>query len=174
MRRRGGMACGCYRSNCDPCLLGVFHLLGGLLPRPPPEGFPVVLGAFGGRPPPALPPLGLPPEPLLPPPVPLPPPLPLPMTNAPSLVTFAPPGECANQLYGSQRQFFPAALAQGATRIRRRRHDENSNRVSIRHIDKLQRSSHHNSESSRELRTCPIWSIGSQLSGPSSLESLVP
>ena len=28
------------------------YFLGGLLPRPPPEGFPVVLGPFGGLPPP--------------------------------------------------------------------------------------------------------------------------
>ena len=44
---------------------------GGLLPRPPPDGFPVLLGAFGGlpfrRPPPDLPPLCLAPPLRLPP-----------------------------------------------------------------------------------------------------------
>ena len=30
-------------------LLSYLLLLGGLLPLPPPEGFPVVLGPFGGR-----------------------------------------------------------------------------------------------------------------------------
>ena len=44
------------------------YLLGGLLPRPPPEGLPVVLGPLGGLPPPLpLPPL---PPPLAPPPQP--------------------------------------------------------------------------------------------------------
>lgn len=43
------------------------YLDGGLFPRPPPEGLPVVLGPFGGRPrPPPLPP---PPEAFLPPPL---------------------------------------------------------------------------------------------------------
>lgn len=55
---------------------GSTHFLGGLFPRPSPEGFPVVLGPFGGLGaalPPLLPPLPLLPAPLLP----LPPPLPL-------------------------------------------------------------------------------------------------
>lgn len=45
------------------------HFEGGLFPRPPPDLFPVVLGPFGGLPPPPplpLPPLFPPPEPLLP------------------------------------------------------------------------------------------------------------
>lgn len=41
---------------------------GGLLPRPPPDGFPVLLGAFGGLPP-WRPPPDLPPRPDLPPPL---------------------------------------------------------------------------------------------------------
>jgi hypothetical protein len=62
-----------------PFQLSVAQRPGELFPRPPPDGFPVVLGAFGGAPlslvppPPLLPPL----EPRPPPPEPLPPPLPL-------------------------------------------------------------------------------------------------
>jgi hypothetical protein len=49
---------------------------GGLFPRPPPDGFGVVLGAFGGRPPPPVPP-------------PLPPPLVLPLLPLPIACSFA-------------------------------------------------------------------------------------
>lgn len=50
-----------------------FDGAGGLLPLPPPEGFPVVLGPLGGRPPPP----------------PLPPPLPLFCTGAVTVVLIA-------------------------------------------------------------------------------------
>src|SRR3954471_16272957 len=55
------------------------HYFGGLFPLPPPEGFPVVLGPFGGAPPPFAPPpppFPPPPPPFPPPPPPLPPPRP--------------------------------------------------------------------------------------------------
>lgn len=53
------------------------HLRGGLLPRFPPDGLPVVLGALGGLPPPPLPP-----PLLLPPELPLPPLFELPMLGS--------------------------------------------------------------------------------------------
>lgn len=89
-----------------PSLL--IHFAGGLFPRPPPDGFPVVLGAFGGRPPPLVPfPPPDPPEPL-PPPPPFPPLLPLPIVMPPCFLS-SPVG--ARGEYGALERGLPGGTS---------------------------------------------------------------